>query len=51
MINELSSIIEELEKPIMYGRLRKIKDLYCEDNFPLIQQYYYPNYSEICEKQ
>ena len=48
MINELSAIIAELEKPIMYGRLRKIRDLYGEENFPLIQQYYYPNYSEIC---
>ena len=47
MINELSAIIAELEKPIMYGRLRKIRDLYGEKNFPLIQQYYYPNYSEI----
>ena len=48
MINELSAIIAELEKPIMYGRLRKIRDLYGEKNFPLIQQYYYPNHSEIC---
>jgi hypothetical protein len=38
----------EIEKPIMYGRLRKIRDIYGEKNFPLIQQYYYPNYSEIC---
>ena len=48
MINDLSAIIAELEKPIMYGRLRKIRDMYGEKNFPLIQQYYYPNYSEIC---
>ena len=48
MINELSAIFAELEKPIMYGRLRKIRDIYGEKNFPLIQQYYYPNYSEIC---
>ena len=48
MINELQAIIAELEKPIMYGRLRKIRDIYGEKNFPLIQQYYYPNYSEIC---
>ena len=48
MINELSAIMAELEKPIMYGRLRKIRDIYGEKNFPLIQQYYYPNYSEIC---
>ena len=48
MINELSAIFAELEKPIMYGRLRKIRDKYGEKNFPLIQQYYYPNYSEIC---
>ena len=42
MINGLSGIIAELEKPIMYGRLRKIRDIYGEKNFPLIQQYYYP---------
>ena len=48
MINELSGIMAELEKPIMYGRLRKIRDTYGEVNFPLIQQYYYPNYSEVC---
>ena len=48
MINELSGIMAELEKPIMYGRLRKIRDTYGEENFPLIQQYYYPNYSEVC---
>ena len=48
MINDLSAIIAELEKPIMYGRLRKIRDMYGEKNFPLIKQYYYPNYSEIC---
>ena len=48
MINELSAIMAEIEKPIMYGRLRKIRDIYGEKNFPLIQQYYYPNYSEIC---
>ena len=48
MINELSAIFAELEKPIMYGRLRKIRDLYGEENFPLIMQYYYPNSSEIC---
>ena len=48
MINELSAILAEIEKPIMYGRFRKLRDLYGEKNFPLIQQYYYPNYSEIC---
>lgn len=48
IINELSGIMAELEKPIMYGRLRKIRDTYGEKNFPLIQQYYYPNYSEVC---
>ena len=48
MINMLSAIFAELEKPIMYGRLRKIRDLYGEKNFPLIMQYYYPNYSEMC---
>ena len=48
MINELSAIMAEIEKPIMYGRLRKIRDIYGEKNFPLIQQYYFPNYSEIC---
>ena len=48
MINELSAILAEIEKPIMYGRFRKLRDLYGEKNFPLIEQYYYPNYSEIC---
>lgn len=48
MINELSAIIAEYEKPIMYGRLRKIRDKYGEEIFPLIQQYYYPEYCQIC---
>ena len=48
MINEFEAIMAELEKPIMYGRLRKIRDIYGEKHFPLIQQYYYPNFSEIC---
>ena len=48
MINEFEAIMAELEKPIMYGRLRKIRDIYGEKEFPLIQQYYYPNFSEIC---
>jgi hypothetical protein len=32
----------------MYGRLRRIRDKYGEEHFPLIKQYYYPNFSEIC---
>ena len=48
MINPLSAVIAEIEKPIMYGRLRKIRDKYGEKIFPLITQYYYPNYSQIC---
>ena len=48
MINELPAIMAEIEKPLMYGRLRKIRDIYGENNFPLIQQYYYPNFAEIC---
>ncbi len=47
MINGFEDIMAEIEKPIMYGRLRKIRDIYGEENFPLIQQYYYPNFSEI----
>ena len=47
MINPLSAVIAEIEKPIMYGRLRKIRDKYGEKIFPLIKQYYYPNYSQI----
>ena len=47
MINEISAVIAEIEKPIMYGRLRKIRDKYGEKIFPLIKQYYYPNYSQI----
>ena len=49
MINELEAIMAEIEKPIMYGRLRKIRDKYGEENFPLIQQNYYPIFSEICK--
>ena len=48
MINELEAVMAEIEKPIMYGRLRKIRDKYGEENFPLIQQNYYPIFSEIC---
>ena len=48
MINDLEAIMAEIEKPIMYGRLRKIRDKYGEENFPLIKQYYYPIFSEIC---
>jgi hypothetical protein len=48
MINDLEAIMAEIEKPIMYGRLRKIRDKYGEEHFPLIKQYYYPIFSEIC---
>ena len=47
MINELEAIMAEIEKPIMYGRLRRIRDKYGKENFPLIQQNYYPIFSEI----
>lgn len=47
MINDINTIFAELEKPIMYGRLRKIRDEVGEKNFPLIQQYYYPDHKEI----
>ena len=47
MINDLEAIMAEIEKPIMYGRLRRIRDKYGKENFPLIQQNYYPIFSEI----
>ena len=48
MLNNLEALMAELEKPIMYGRLRKIRDIYGEEKFPLITQYYYPNPFGIC---
>ena len=47
LINDFNALIAELEKPIMYGRLRKIRDEVGEKNFPLIKQYYYPEYNNI----
>jgi len=37
----------ELEKPIMIAGLKSIQDRLGEKNFPLINQYYYSNYSEM----
>lgn len=47
MINGFGAVMAELEKPIMYGRLRAIRDKVGEDIFPLIKQYYYPEYIQI----
>ena len=47
MINALEDVIAEIEKPIMYGRLRKIRDKYGQDKFPLIPQCYYPEFKSI----
>lgn len=47
MINEFDAVMAELEKPIMYGRLRAIRDKVGETIFPLITQYYYPEYIQI----
>ena len=47
LINDFNALIAELDKPIMYGRLRKIKDEVGEKIFPLIKQYYYPEFSQI----
>ena len=47
LINDFNALIAELDKPIMYGRLKKIKDEVGEKIFPLIKQYYYPEFSQI----
>jgi hypothetical protein len=47
LINDFNALIAELNKPIMYGRLKKIKDEVGEKIFPLIKQYYYPEFSQI----
>jgi hypothetical protein len=47
LINGLNALIAELEKPIMYGRLRYIRDKVGEKEFPLIKQYYYPEYCQM----
>ena len=47
LINPFSSILCDLERPLMFGRLNKIVKKYGYENFPLIPQYYYPEYSQI----
>ena len=47
IINPFSAILCDLERPIMFGRLNKIAKKYGFEHFPLISQYYYPEYSQI----
>ena len=47
MINGFEAAMAELEKPVMYGRLKAIQDKVGNDVFPLIPQNYYPEYMQI----
>ncbi|MFX0102514.1 MAG: hypothetical protein ACFFCS_23305 [Candidatus Hodarchaeota archaeon] len=42
-INSLTSILANLERPIVYGGLLKVQGILVKENFPLIEQNYYPN--------
>lgn len=44
LINGYQDLLSETEKPILYGRLKRIQDKVGKDLFPLIPQYYYPEY-------
>ena len=47
MINGFDAVLAEIEKPIMYGRLRSIELRVGHDVFPLIEQYYYPESKQM----
>ena len=47
MINSFEAAMAELEKPVMYGRLKAIEDKVGKEIFPLIPQNYYPEYCQI----
>ena len=44
LINGYQGLLSETEKPILYGRLKRIQDKVGKNLFPLIPQYYYPEY-------
>lgn len=46
-MNPLSSMYLTLERPIMYGELRKIEERVGHDRFPLIAQNYYADYKQM----
>ena len=47
IINGYGALIAETEKPILYGRLKIIQDKVGAKEFPLIPQYYFPEYELI----
>ena len=47
MINGFDAVFAEIEKPVMYGRLRSIQQRVGNDVFPLIEQYYYPESKQM----
>ena len=44
LINGYQGLVSETEKPILYGRLKRIQDKVGKQLFPLIPQYYFPEY-------
>eukprot|EP01117_Protostelium_nocturnum_P013012 TRINITY_DN4827_c0_g1_i4.p1 TRINITY_DN4827_c0_g1~~TRINITY_DN4827_c0_g1_i4.p1 ORF type:complete len:283 (-),score=53.65 TRINITY_DN4827_c0_g1_i4:38-886(-) len=46
-INNLESLYICQEKPIVYGRLRQVQKRLGKDNFPLIEQTYYPSWESM----
>jgi len=46
-VNSLQSLIDNFERPIMYGALESIVLRLGRDKFPLIPQTYYPNHREM----
>lgn len=46
-VNSLESIYAFLERPVVYGALKKIQQKLGKENFPLIEQTFYPKYSEM----
>jgi hypothetical protein len=46
-INSLESMYLNLERPIMFGVLRKVQERLCKQDFPLIDQIYYSSHKEM----
>ena len=46
-LNSIESMIMNLERPLMYSALHGIQKRLGKERFPLITQYYYPNWREM----
>jgi len=46
-VNSIESLLMALDRPLMFGGLKKIQKKLGRKNFPLIEQNYYPSHSQL----